>query len=295
VRLVTHGETTEGDKTVIERLFEPLLHLVRNALDHGIEPPEERAAAGKNAMATLTIQASRAGDRIVIEVIDDGRGIDPAIIRRKAIDKGLLTSAQSAAVSDESVLELIFAAGFSTATQTSDISGRGVGMDVVRTIIDQIGGRVSVDSSVGRGTAVKLDVPTSIATSQIMVVECAGQAFGVPMDHVLETVRLTPDRISEVKNNEGFVLRDRVVPICSLAELLNLPKSAAPKTGPRLVMVTETGGKVAAVEIEAIRDRMEVVMKPMQGLLAKAGGYAGTTLLGDGAVLLVVDLKELLP
>ena len=294
VRLVTQGETTEGDKTVVDRLFEPLLHIVRNAMDHGIESPEGRVAAGKGSTSTLSMQASRTGDRLVVEVTDDGRGIDPSVIRRRAIEKGLLTEEKSAAVSDEAILELVFSAGFSTASEASDISGRGVGMDVVRTIIDHIGGRVTLSSRVGQGTTVRLDVPVNIATSRIMVVECGGQSFGVPMDHVIETVRLTPDRISEVKNNEGFVLRDRVVPICSLAELLNLPVPGS-RGGTRLVMVTEAGGRVAAVEIDAIRDRMDAVLKPMQGLLSQTRGYSGTTLLGDGAVLLVVDLKEVLP
>jgi two-component system chemotaxis sensor kinase CheA len=293
-RLVTNGETTESDKTVVDRLFEPLLHLVRNALDHGIESPDERTAVGKDATATLTIEASRAGDRIVVDVIDDGRGIDPGFVRQKAIEKGLLTQETATALSDEKILEVIFLAGFSTAAQASDISGRGVGMDVVRTAIEQIGGRVTVDSHVGKGTRVRLDVPMNIATSRIMVVECSGQAFGIPMDHVVETVRLTPDRIREIKNNEGFVLRDRIVPICSLAELMNLPQ-ADHRQESRLVMVADTGSKVAAVEIDAIRDRLDVVLKPMQGVLANAHGYAGTTLLGDGAVLLVVDLKEVLP
>jgi two-component system chemotaxis sensor kinase CheA len=168
-------------------------------------------------------------------------------------------------------------------------------MDVVRTSIEHIGGRVTLDSRVGKGTRVRLDVPMNIATSRIMIVECAGQAFGIPMDHVVETVRLTPDRIREIKNNEGFVLRDRVVPICSLAELMNLPRPTGDRRESRLVMVADTGSKVAAVEIDAIRDRLDVVLKPMQGVLANAHGYAGTTLLGDGAVLLVVDLKEVLP
>jgi two-component system chemotaxis sensor kinase CheA len=294
VRLVTQGETTEGDKTVVDRLFEPLLHIVRNALDHGIESPEARAAVGKASTGTISMQASRAGDRLVVEVTDDGRGIDPSVIRRKAIEMGLLTDDKSASVSDEAVLDLVFSAGFSTASEASDISGRGVGMDVVRTIIDHIGGRVTLRSQVGKGTTIRLDVPVNIATSRIMVVECAGQLFGVPMDHVVETLRLTPDRISQVKNNEGFVLRDRVVPICSLAEILNLPAAVAGGET-RLVMVTEAGGKVAGVEVDAIHDRMDAVLKPMQGLLSQTRGYSGTTLLGDGAVLLVVDLKEVLP
>jgi two-component system chemotaxis sensor kinase CheA len=293
--VVTQGETTEADKTIVGRLFEPLLHLVRNVLDHGIESSAERRAAGKPDIATITLRASREGDRFVVEVGDEGRGIDPEAVRRKARERKILTEEDLAALSDEHTINLIFAAGFSTATEISEISGRGVGMDVVRTTVEQLGGRVSLTSRVGVGTTVRLDLPMNIAMTRIMAVEAGGQVFGIPMDAVTETVRLRPDRINRIKGNEGFVLRDRVVPICSLADLMNLPASPNSGGATRLVLVLETGGKIVAIEVDAIRDRLEVVLKPMQGLLSNARGYAGTTLLGDGKVLLVLDIKELLP
>ncbi len=295
VELVTRGETTESDKRIVDLLFEPLLHLVRNALDHGIESPEQRRRVGKSEVATITMQASRTGDRLMVEVIDDGLGIDPDIVKRKARERGLLAADELAALSDEQAVNLIFSAGFSTAAEVSDISGRGVGMDVVRTTVERIGGRVSLASRVGAGTTIRLDLPPNIAMSRIMVVEAGGQVFGIPMEAVTETVRLTPERISQIKTNEGFVLRQRIVPICSLAELMNLPKKPASDLAARLLVVTETAGKVAALEVDAIRDRLEVVLKPLQGLLSNARGYAGTTLLGDGGVLLVLDLKEIVP
>ena len=159
VTLTTGGETTESDKTIVDHLFEPMLHLVRNALDHGIETPEQRVAAGKPETATLTIQASRTGDRFVVEVIDDGRGIDPEMVRRRAAEKGLLPSDELARLHDDQLVDLIFAAGFSTADVVSDISGRGVGMDVVRSAIERIGGRVTLVSRFGQGTTVGLDLP----------------------------------------------------------------------------------------------------------------------------------------
>jgi two-component system, chemotaxis family, sensor kinase CheA len=295
VALVTRGETTESDKTIVDHLFEPMLHLVRNALDHGIETPNQRAAVGKPEAATLTIQASRTGDRFIVEVIDDGRGIDPEMVRRRALERRLLPANELSVLQDEQVVDLIFAAGFSTADAVSDISGRGVGMDVVRNTIEQIGGRVTLSSRVGHGTTVSLDLPLNIAMLRIMIVEAGGQVFGIPMDAVTKTVRLTPDLISTIKNNDGFVLDDRIVPICSLAELMNLPRAAGRTSGDRLAVVAETVGKIAALEVDAIRDRQEVVLKPLQGVLANAHGYAGTTLLGDGGVLLVLDLKEIVP
>jgi two-component system, chemotaxis family, sensor kinase CheA len=193
------------------------------------------------------------------------------------------------------VVDLVFAPGFSTAAEVSDISGRGIGMDVVRTAVEQIGGRVSLESNTGAGTTVRLDLPMTIAMSRIMVVETSGQLFGISMDAVSETVRVTPDRISQIKNNNGFVLRDRIVPIISLSEIMKLRQPAEDVTDARLLVVMETSGKIAALQIDAIRDRLDVVLKPMQGLLAGARGYAGTTLLGNGQVLLVLDVRELLP
>jgi two-component system, chemotaxis family, sensor kinase CheA len=295
VELVTRGEATESDKTIVDRLFEPLLHLVRNALDHGVESLEQRRAAGKPETAVITMQAARSGDRFVLEVIDDGRGIDPATVRRRARARDLMALDELEALSDEQVLDLIFSAGFSTAAEVSDISGRGVGMDVVRATTAQVGGHVSVSSRVGAGTTVRLDLPVNIALLRIMVVEAGQQVFGIALDAVLEAVRLTPDRISQIKSNAGFVLRDRIVPICSLAEAMNLP--ASPKAGreTRLLIITEVNGRIIALEVDAIRERLEVVLKPMRGLLSNVRGYFGTTLLGDGEVLLVLDLREIMP
>lgn len=295
VALVTHGETMEVDKTIMDRLFEPMVHLLRNALDHGVEDAEQRRAVGKTEAATISIAASRSGDRLLLEVTDDGRGIDPAVVRRKASEKRLLQPDELAALTDEGVVDLVFSAGFSTASALSDISGRGIGMDVVRAAIEQIGGGVSLESKVGVGTTVRLDLPMTIAMSRIMVVETGGQLFGIAMDAVSEMVRVTPDRISTIKNNDGFVLRDRVVPIISLAELMKLPKQKRDDMQARLLVVMEAAGRITAFEIDAIRDRLDVVLKPMQGLLAGARGYAGTTLLGNGQVLLVLNVREILP
>ena len=293
VSLITRGEATETDKTVVDVLFEPLMHLMRNAIDHGIETPDQRRAAGKPEVATITLAALRSGDRVVVELTDDGRGIDPAMVRRKASERGVLSTDELAALSDEQTIALIFTAGFSTASEVSDISGRGVGMDVVRSTIEKIGGHVLLKSRLGAGTTVSLDLPMNIAMSRIMVVEAAGEIFGIPMDVVSETVRLTPDRVCQIKNNDGFVLHDRVIPICSLAGLMKLSPKKRSDADVRIVVVAEIGGRNTAVEVDAVRDRMEVVLKPMQGLLSNARGYLGTTLMGDGAVLLVLDMKEI--
>jgi len=292
--LTVKGTTTECDKNLVERLFEPLLHLVRNAVDHGIESPEQRRAAGKPEQAHITLEATRAGDRLAIDVRDDGRGIDPAAIRAKARERNVMAPEDIDALSDDQSIQLIFSAGLSMASAVTDISGRGVGMDVVRNTVEQLGGRTTVTSTVGAGTSVRLDLPVNVAMSQIMVVAAGGQLFGLPMDVVSETVRLTPDRVSQIKTNRGFVLRDRIVPICALAEVLSLPGRPKDAQATPLLVVVETGGKIVALEVDAINDRLDAVLKPMQGLLANARGYAGTTMTADGRVLLVLDLKELL-
>ncbi|MBH5370562.1 chemotaxis protein CheA [Bradyrhizobium glycinis] len=294
VALVTRGETTEFDKSIMDRLFEPMVHLLRNALDHGIENPEQRHAAGKPETATISIAASRAGDRLLIEVADDGRGIDPAAIRKRASENRLLAPDELDALTDEQAIDLVFSAGFSTAPALSDISGRGIGMDAVRSGIEQMGGRVALESWKGIGTTVRLDLPTTVSMSRIMLVETGGQLFGISMDAVSETVRVTPDRISRVKKNYGVILRERVVPIVSLAERMKLPERARDQAAPRLLVIVESAGKIVAFEVDAIRDRLDVVLKPMQGLLEGVRGFAGTTLLGNGQVLLVLDAKELL-
>jgi two-component system chemotaxis sensor kinase CheA len=289
------GAATEVDKSVVDHLFEPLVHLVRNAVDHGIERPSDRLARGKPEAATLTLQASRVANRCVVEVTDDGAGINAGLVRRRADERGLRSKAELAAMSDEQAVDLVFSAGFSTAAAVSDISGRGIGMNAVRAKVEQVGGRVSLASRKGYGTTVRLDLPMHVALSSIIVVEAGGQRFGVLLDAVAETLRLPSERISRLRHGESFVLRDRVVPICSLARLMHLPETLPPRRAARLFLVTELGNETLALEVDALRDRHEVVLKPMQGLLENAKLYSGTTLLGDGNVLLVLNLEEVLP
>ena len=190
VQLVLEGEQTEADKNIIESLADPLIHIVRNSLDHGLEMPEIRLAAGKPATGKLTIRAAQEADRVVIEIVDDGKGIDPAVIKQKAYEKGIIDEAMVERISDQEAINLIFAAGLSTAAVVSDLSGRGVGMDVVRSAVEKINGTVVVHSELGKGTSIRISLPLSMAVTQVMVIESDGQLFGVPMDHVVETVRV---------------------------------------------------------------------------------------------------------
>jgi two-component system chemotaxis sensor kinase CheA len=292
-RLVVEGEGTEADKAVVESLFEPLLHVIRNALDHGVEDSVVRRAAGKPEAALIRLQGYREGERVIVEVIDDGAGIDPAVIRRVAAARGLMPKDALAALSDEDVIELIFAPGFSTAATVTDLSGRGVGMDAVRSAVERMGGRVSIRSRKGEGTTVRFVLPFTVMMTRVMIVEAAGQAFGVPFEAVVETLQLPRGDISPVGSAHAFVLRGRTVPLVSLSGTLGLASEVARPPSVKAV-VTAIGGHLSALEVDGFGERLDVMLKPMDGLLAGMPGVAGTTLLGDGRVLIVLDLMELL-
>jgi len=292
VELVVEGGETEADKNVIEALADPLIHMVRNSLDHGIESPEDRLAAGKPENGVIRLAAMQDNDNVIIRVADDGRGIDPVVVRRKAVEKGLLDPERAAAMSDEEAAMLVFAPGFSTAATVSDISGRGIGMDVVRSAVEKVGGRVTLSSRKGTGTTVELTLPLSMAVSRIMMVECRGRLFGVPMALVVETVRVPRIALHRLRDREAFVLRDSVVPVVRLDRLLDLPDARDP-VDDEAVLVVRLNGERLGVVVGAFREGMEVIIKPMEGILSNVRGFAGTTLLGDGRVLLILDLREL--
>jgi two-component system chemotaxis sensor kinase CheA len=292
-------------------MFEPLLHVVRNALDHGIESPPQRRAAGKPEQAQITLSARHQGEQVVIEIRDDGCGIDPAAVRRKAREQALISDEEAQELADEQVIELVFSAGLSTSAQVSQMSGRGVGLAAVRGAVERFGGSARVESRRGHGTTLRLALPLSMAFMRIMTVQAGGELFGVPIEAIAETVRLPRAHIVQIRDGEAFVLRDKIVPTCRLDRLLELPDSRqgpgqrpvpgsgagtrhADDTDDALILVTDAGGQTAGIEIDGIGERLEVVVKPMQGLLAEASDYAGTTLLGNGRVLLVLNLGAVL-
>ncbi|QGU33867.1 chemotaxis protein CheA [Thermochromatium tepidum] len=294
VELVLEGEDTEADKNIVEALADPLIHIVRNSLDHGIELPEVRRAAGKPAAGRLLIRATQESDRAVIEISDDGKGIDPAVIKRKAYEKGLIDEARLERITDQEAINLVFAPGFSTAETVSDLSGRGVGMDVVRSAIDKVGGTVELKSIVGRGTTVKLSLPLSMAVTNVMIIESDRQVFGVPMDQVVETVRVPHSAVRTVKQQKTTVLRERIVPLVALNDLLAIPAAPRLNTEDELaVLVVKVGSEQVGLLVDEFREVVDVILKPLPGELAKLAQYAGTALLGDGTVLMVLNPKEL--
>jgi two-component system chemotaxis sensor kinase CheA len=294
VQLVLEGEQTEADKNIIESLADPLIHIVRNSLDHGIELPEVRRSQGKPPAGTLTIRALQHGDRVVIEIIDDGKGIDPAYIKRKALDKGLITADQMNQMTDREAVNLIFAPGFSTAEVVSDLSGRGVGMDVVRSAVEAIQGAVSIESTPGEGTSIRISLPLSMAVSEVMVVQSDGQLFGVPMDHVLETVRIPRRSIRTIKRAQTAILRGRIVPLKSLNAALGIAAETLGNLDDELcILLVQTGGELLGLLVDGFRETMAIIQKPLTGILSGLASFTGSTLLGDGSVLLILNIREL--
>ncbi|WP_262030997.1 chemotaxis protein CheA [Microvirga sp. Mcv34] len=287
------GQDVEADKSIVEGLFEPLLHILRNAVAHGTEPDDVRLAGGKPAKARIVLRAYREADRIVIEVSDDGRGIDPAAIRRKARERSVFSADRIERMSDAEAMELIFAPGFSTAEKVTDLSGRGVGMDAVRSSVERMGGQVGVQSRPGRGTTVRFILPLTVVMTKVMLVRIGGETYGLPMDGVLETAVVPASRILPIQGSEAFVLRGRTLPLVRLADLLEIPSGSVPGAGTK-VIVMRLGDEKVGIAVDGFAERMDVLMRPMAGILTDMPGLLGTTLLGDGSVLMVLDIPELI-
>lgn len=295
VELVIEGEETEADKNIIEGLADPLIHIVRNSLDHGLETPEVRKAAGKPPKGKLTISAMQESDRVVIQIVDDGKGIDAVAIKSKAYEKGLIDEAQFERMTEQESVNLVFMAGFSTAEVVSDLSGRGVGMDVVRNSIDKVGGTVELTSHLGRGTTLKISLPLSLSVTNVMIFESDQQLFGIPMDSIVETVRLPSSAIKIIKHQKTIVLRGRILPLLALNDLLEI--SAEPQLNSNdefAVMVVRICGEQAGLLVDDFHEVIDVILKPLLGDLSKLSCYAGTALLGDGTVLMILNPKELM-
>ncbi len=294
VHLVLEGEETEADKNIVEALADPLIHIIRNSLDHGIETPDVRRAAGKPETGRLTIRANQESDRVLIEIADDGKGIDPDLVKRKAYEKGLIDESVLDRLTDQEAVNLIFAAGFSTTEVVSDLSGRGVGMDVVRNAVEKVNGTVSINSEVGKGTRMRLSLPLSMAVTNVMVVESDGQIFGVPMDVVVETVRVPHSAIMTIKHSQATVLRERIVPLLSLNHLLALgSEPRVNEEGELATLVVRVQGEHLGIIVDDFREAVDIILKPMAGILGGLAGYAGSALLGNGSVLMVLNPREL--
>jgi len=288
VQLKIEGEDTEIDRALVEKLNECLVHLVRNAIDHGIEPPDERIAAGKPPEGLIEISASQSEGSVIVVVRDDGRGIDPNKIRRKAIERGLLTEEQASSLSDDDAIQFIFRSGFSTKEEVSEVSGRGVGMDAVKNAMEQIGGTIDLHSQIGAGTTVTLRLPLTLAIIPALLVRVGGRLFALPMHSVTEVLDLQRSDIQEIGTGEKvLVLRGNPLPLFSLAKLLGIPNGRTEGTG----VIVRQQEKLIAVSVEAVEGKDEIVIKPLGYPLHNLRSFIGATILGDGSIALIVDLN----
>jgi two-component system chemotaxis sensor kinase CheA len=296
VQLAMEGKETELDRSVLEEVGDPLSHLVRNAIDHGIECAEERRAAGKPLPGTVRLTARHADGRILITVEDDGRGMDPAALRRVAVERGLMTIDAADAMSDAEALRIIFTPGFSTARVVTQVSGRGVGMDVVRNNIERLGGWVDIASTPGVGTIVSLSLPLTLAIIGALLVKSGTRACALPLTGVVETLRVEPKAFGRVRGHNVLTLRNRVIPIEQLDSALGDPPRpfATNAKGFVNLVVVRSRDTEMALAVDAFVGQHEIVLKSLSGVTGQRRGLAGATIMADGAVGLVVDIAALL-
>ena len=294
-RLELSGEETELDKSVIEEIGDPLVHIIRNAIDHGLEMPEERLAAGKSTEGVVRISAYQEGNSIVIEISDDGHGVNVDRVRRKAIERNLISAADADRMTTEELVNLIFLPGFSTAEKVTDVSGRGVGMDVVRTNINKINGTVEIRSQNGIGSTFVINLPLTIAIIQALMVAIGNEVYAVPLQSVVETVKITESDIRTLSGAEVLNLRNQVLPLLRLRDEFKIPGEANESTGKnRYVVVVQLGSRSVGLVVEALPYQEEVVIKSMGPILSGIRGMAGATITGDGKVVLILDVGEIL-
>ncbi|MDQ2095713.1 chemotaxis protein CheA [Rhodalgimonas zhirmunskyi] len=292
-RLVTQGEATEVDKTVTERLVEPLTHMIRNAVDHGLEDADTRRARGKTERGTITLTAAHRSGRVVITLSDDGGGIDRDKVRAMAVEKGLIAPLETLSRSESD--NLLFLSGFSTAGEVSNLSGRGVGMDVVRAEIQSLGGRVTLASVAGEGTTVTISLPLTLAVMEGMIVQTAGETIVVPATVLRETVLASEAVVHEVMNGDSVLqMRDGLVPIVDLGRALGYSAETGPLAAQSLLLIEDDAGNRTALAVDRMIDQREVVIKGLEQNFGQVPGIAAATILGDGRIALIVDIEQLL-
>ena len=291
IELRMEGAETELDRQLLELIKDPLTHMVRNSCDHGLEPPAERKENGKPETGTVTLSAYHEGGHIIVDIIDDGRGVPVDKIKQKAIDNGMASMAELEQMTDQQIIQFIFRAGFSTAEKVTSVSGRGVGMDVVRTNIEKIGGTVELESYWGKGSTFHIKIPLTLAIVSVLIVESCGQCFAVPQLNVMELVRTSEDgdyRIESIDNAPVLRLRDKLLPLISLSRVLGLDESK--KMHPsEFVVVCKVGASDYGLLVDNIYDTEEIVVKPVSSVLSHIPLYSGNTVLGDGSVIMILD------
>jgi two-component system chemotaxis sensor kinase CheA len=295
VALEVSGQNTDLDKGILDSLSEPLMHLVRNAVDHGIEPAEERLMAGKPARGTVYLSAYHQGTQVVIEVRDDGEGIDPVVLRARAVEKGILKSEEAKRLSDQEALNLIFESGFSTASEVTEVSGRGIGMDVVRTVLDRLKGTVHVSSQKGRGTTIQLRAPLTLASIQTLLFRVGGRLFAVPLSSVVEITRIADQDIHRVDQREVLRLREQILTLVRLDHLSRLRSiDTQPVKKKHFVIVIGAAEKRFGLVVDSLVGEEELVIKALPAEIISSDLVSGASILGDGTVVLILNVPAIL-
>jgi two-component system chemotaxis sensor kinase CheA len=293
VDLQIQGGETELDRIMAEQLGDPLIHLIRNSMDHGIEIPDRRQAAGKKRVGTIHVEARTEGDHIVVCISDDGAGIDPERIGRKALEKGVVSAEQLRAMERRDILDLIFLPGFSTRDTASDISGRGVGMDVVNSNLKKINGSVELDSTPGAGTAVTLKLPLTMVIFPVLFVQVAGETYGLPMRSVVETLRVSSEQIHTVEGRDVLHSNGRTLPLLRLSRVLSVPGDEHREGAASKAVVASLGSRRIALLVDRLVGEEATVIKPLSSFFGRCPGVAGATISGDGRVRLLLDVAAL--
>lgn len=293
IELVISGEETELDKSIVEEIGDPLVHIIRNSCDHGIEMPEGRLAAKKSETGTIELKAYNEGNHIVISITDDGKGLDANMLKDKSIEKEIITEVEADTMSDKEAFGLIFRPGFSTAAQVTSVSGRGVGMDVVKTNIEKLNGIIDIDSVIGQGTTMKLKIPLTLAIIQALLVGAQEEYYAIPLASVLETVRITKEEITSVENRSVMRLRDEVLPLVQLGDLFDVEKVFDTGEHAYVVILGLAESKIGVI-VDSLVGQEEIVIKSLGEYLKGMDGIAGATIRGDGGVTLIVDVAALM-
>ena len=294
INLTIEGEDTELDRTVIDEIGDPLMHLLRNSLDHGVEHPDDREAKGKPRTGEVGLIARHEGNNVVIMVTDDGAGINAEKIRNKAVEKGMISREEADALPDSDAVRLIFLPGFSTADVITDVSGRGVGMDVVRSKIESLGGHVDVETQIDKGSVFKIKLPLTLAIIQAMLVKVQDEMYAIPLGSIDSTINITPDDIKTVQNKEVIVLRGQIIPIARLNEVLSVPKGESGDEDDIFVVVVHVGDHKMGIVVDNLIGQQEIVIKTLGKLLSGLKMLAGATDLGDGHVAMILDVSALM-
>jgi len=293
IELVISGEETELDKSIVEEIGDPLVHIIRNSCDHGIEPPEERIAKGKPEVGTISLKAYNEGNQIVIQIDDDGKGLDPEMLKQKSLEKGIITEKEAETMSDKEAFALIFKPGFSTAAQVTNVSGRGVGMDVVKTNIEKLNGIIDIDSEVGKGTSIKLKIPLTLAIIQALLVGVQEEHYAIPLASVLETVRISKDEIYTVEGKNVMRLRDDVLSLVHIGDIFEVERILDANEHAYVVVLGLGTSKLGLI-VDTLVGQEEIVIKSLGDYLKGIEGIAGATIRGDGGVTLIVDVVALM-